>query len=127
MATQNVQDVTSAADRVKVALAIAIALGGVVAYYALPGQPLVVRLLAIVAGLVAGGAVAWFSEPGRRFLAFVKDSWNETKRVVWPDKKETWTMTLYVFLFVVVMAIFLWLVDKSLEWILYDLVLGWRG
>ena len=77
MATQNVQDVTSAADRVKVALAIAIALGGVVAYYALPGQPLVVRLLAIVAGLVAGGAVAWFSEPGRRFLAFVKDSWNE--------------------------------------------------
>jgi preprotein translocase subunit SecE len=57
----------------------------------------------------------------------VKDSWNETKRVVWPDKKETWTITLYVFLFVVVMAIFLWLVDKSLEWILYDLVLGWRG
>jgi preprotein translocase subunit SecE len=126
MATQNVQDVTSAADRVKVALAIAIALGGVVAYYVLSAQPLVVRILAIVAGLVAGGAVAWFSEPGRRFLAFVKDSWSETKRVVWPDKKETWTITLYVFLFVVVMALFLWLVDKSLEWILYDLVLGWR-
>ena len=25
-----------------------------------------------------------------------------------------------------VMAIFLWLVDKGLEWVLYDLVLGWR-
>jgi preprotein translocase subunit SecE len=31
-----------------------------------------------------------------------------------------------VFAFVVVMAFFLWLTDKSLEWVLYDLILGWR-
>jgi preprotein translocase subunit SecE len=67
------------------------------------------------------------SEPGRRFLAFGKESWSEVKRVVWPTKKETWTITLYVFLFVVVMALFLWLVDKGLEWALYDLVLGWKN
>jgi len=35
-------------------------------------------------------------------------------------------MTLYVFGFVVVMAIFLWLTDKTLEWVLYDLILGWK-
>jgi preprotein translocase, secE subunit len=28
-------------------------------------------------------------------------------------------------LFVVVMAIFLWLVDSGLQFVLYDLVLGW--
>ncbi|MCV4784395.1 preprotein translocase subunit SecE, partial [Escherichia coli] len=28
--------------------------------------------------------------------------------------------------FVVVMAVFLWLTDKSLEWVLYDLILGWK-
>ena len=127
MATQNVQDVTSAADRLKLALAIAIVVAGVIGYYLLAQQPMVLRILAIVGGLVLGGVVAWFSEPGRRFLAFGKESWTETKRVVWPTRKETWTITLYVFLFVVVMALFLWLVDKGLEWTLYDLVLGWKN
>ncbi len=128
MATQqNVEDVTSAADRLKLALAVAVVIAGVVGFYALAQQPMVVRILSVIGGLVLGGVIAWFSEPGRRMLAFGKESWSETKRVVWPSKKETWTMTLYVFAFVFVMALFLWLVDKGLEWILYDLVLGWRS
>ena len=125
MATQNVQTVTSAADRLKLVLAVAIVLAGVVGYYLLAQQPTVLRILAILGGLALGGVVAWTSEPGRRFLAFGKESWTETKRVVWPTRKETWTITLYVFLFVVVMALFLWLVDKGLQYALYDLVLGW--
>jgi preprotein translocase subunit SecE len=24
------------------------------------------------------------------------------------------------------MALFLWLTDKTLEWVLYDLILGWK-
>ncbi len=127
MATQNVQDVTSAADRFKLVLAIAIIVAGVIGYYMLAQQPMVVRILSIIGGLVLGGVVAWFSEPGRRFLAFGKEAWSETKRVVWPTKKETWTITLYVFLFVVVMALFLWLVDTGLQYALYDLVLGWKN
>ena len=126
MATQQIEDVSSGADRVKVALAVAIAVAGLIGYYALADYPLVVRILSVIGGLLLGGFVAWSSHPGRRFLSFAKDSWTETKRVVWPTKKETWTITLYVFLFVFVMALFLWLVDKSLEWVLYDLVLGWR-
>jgi preprotein translocase subunit SecE len=31
-----------------------------------------------------------------------------------------------VFAFVVVMALFLWVSDKVLEWVLYDLIMGWR-
>ena len=27
---------------------------------------------------------------------------------------------------IVVMALFLWFTDKTLEWVLYDLILGWR-
>ncbi len=128
MATQqNVQDVTSAGDRLKLAAAIAIVVAGVVGYYVMSTQPMVLRILVLLGGLALGGVVAWFSEPGRRFLAFGKESWSEVKRVVWPTKKETWTITLYVFLFVVVMALFLWLVDKGLEWTLYDLVLGWKN
>ena len=64
--------------------------------------------------------------PGQRFFAFARDSWNETRRVVWPTRTETTQMTLIVFGFVLAMAVFLWLVDKSLEWVLYDLILGWK-
>jgi len=31
-----------------------------------------------------------------------------------------------VFVFVLLMAVFLWLTDKTLEWLLYDLILGWK-
>ena len=50
----------------------------------------------------------------------------EVRKVVWPTRKEAMQMTGYVFAFVVVMALFLWLTDKSLEWVLYDLILGWK-
>jgi len=126
MSNQAVETVTSGADRAKVVLAIAAVVAGVVGFYLLAQQPTIVRLGAVIAGLLVGGAIAWFSGPGQRFFAFAKDSWGETRRVVWPTRKETTQVTLTVFAFVVVMAIFLWLVDKGLEWVLYDLILGWK-
>ena len=112
------------ADKLKFALALLAA--GVVGFYLLSEQPLVLRVLSVLVGLGAGIAVASISEPGRRFIGFARESITETKKVVWPSRKETTQTTGLVFAFVVVMAIFLWLTDKSLEWILYDLVLGWK-
>lgn len=126
MSNQNIETVTSGADRVKVGLAVLAAAAGIVGYYMLGQQPLVLRLASILVGGAAGAAIAWSSGPGQRFFAFARESWSETKRVVWPERKETWMVTAYVFAFVVVMSIFLWVVDKSLEWVLYDLVLGWK-
>jgi len=126
MANQKIEDVTSAADRVKAVLAVAAVVAGLVGYYMLSQQPAIARVGSVLAGLVAGAAIAWFSGPGQRFFAFARDSWTETRRVVWPDRKETTQMTLIVFGFVLAMAVFLWLVDKSLEWVLYDLILGWK-
>ena len=103
------------------------ALAGLIGFYALSQQPMIARIGALFGGVLAGAAIASMSGPGQRFFAFSKDSWNETRRVVWPDRKETTQVTLIVFAFVVVMAILLWLVDKSLEWALYDLILGWKG
>ena len=125
MSNQQVETVSSGADRAKVALAVLAVAAGIVGWYMLAQQPLVVRLASILVGVAAGAAIAWFSGPGQRFLAFAKDAWSETKRVVWPERKETWMVTAYVFAFVVVMALFLWVVDKSLEWVLYDLM-GWK-
>ncbi len=126
MAAQHkVEDVTSGGDRVKLILAILVVVAGVVGFYLLRDQALIFRVLSVIGGLVLGGLIAWTSTQGRRLLVFLRESWQETRRVVWPTKKETWSVTLYVFLFVVVMAIFLWLVDSGLQFVLYDLVLGW--
>jgi len=114
------------ADKLKFALALALVAAGVVGFYLLAEQALVLRVLSVLAGVAAGAAVAWQSEPGRRFAAFARESITETKKVVWPSRKETVQTTGMVFAFVVIMAIFLWVTDKSLEWVLYDLILGWK-
>lgn len=126
MANANAEIVTTGIDRVKAGLAIALVIAGIAGFYALAQQPTVVRLGSILAGVLAGGVVAWFSAPGQRFFSFAKESWSETRRVVWPSRKETTQMTIAVFAFVAIMAVFLWLVDKSIEYALYDLILGWK-
>jgi preprotein translocase subunit SecE len=117
---------TSLADKVKLALAVVLVGAGIWAYYWLAERAMVLRLLAVAAGMAAGAATAWFSEPGRQFMVFALESWAEVKKVVWPTRKETIQTTAAVFAFVVVMAIFLWISDKTLEWVLYDLLLGWK-
>jgi preprotein translocase subunit SecE len=126
MNTQDVQTVTSKADIALVVLAVGAVLGGVLGFSLLTEQPLLVRLGILLGGIVASVALAWFSQPGKEFLAFARDASDEARRVTWPSRKETFTTTGIVFAFVVVMAIFLFVVDKSLEWVLYDLLLGWR-
>lgn len=114
------------ADKLKLALALLLLGAGIAGFYALSEQALVVRVLSVLVGFGAAIAVAAQAEVGRRFIAFAREAINETKKVVWPTRKETVQSTGMVFAFVVVIAIFLWVTDKSLEWVLYDLVLGWK-
>ena len=113
-------------DKAKLATAVVLVAVGVWGYYWLADTALVLRILAVVAGLVAAGAVAWWSEPGKQFALFAGESVAEVKKVVWPTRKETMQTTAAVFAFVVVMALFLWMTDKVLEWLLYDLIMGWK-
>ncbi|MEO8316354.1 MAG: preprotein translocase subunit SecE [Pseudomonadota bacterium] len=129
MATQtspNVETVSTAADKAKLALAAALVVGAVVAFYLLGQQDLWLRVVALIVLLIIAAATFFTSEPGKQLIAYGKDSVREVKKVVWPTRKEALQMTGYVFAFVVVMALFLWLTDKTLEWLLYDLVLGWK-
>jgi len=126
MATPDVQTVQSGADKAKLAAAVGLLLAAFVAFYLLASQPALVRWAVLVLGLIAAVAVFAVSEPGRQLIAFGRDSWKEVKKVVWPARREAIQMTLYVFAFVFVMALFLWLTDKTLEWVFYDLILGWR-
>jgi preprotein translocase subunit SecE len=114
------------ADKLKLAAAVLLVVAGLAGYYLLSASATVIRVAGVLAGLAAGGAVAWFTAPGQQFFAFAREAVVETKKVVWPTRKESLQTTGVVFAFVIVMAVFLWISDKSLEYLLYDLILGWK-
>ncbi|MFN9104344.1 MAG: preprotein translocase subunit SecE [Betaproteobacteria bacterium] len=127
MSTQpEVETVSTGADKAKLAGAAVLLVGSIGAFYALSGQSLWMRV-AVLLLLAAAVALFFVSENGKQLAAFGRDSVRETKKVVWPTRKEAMQMTGYVFAFVFVMALFLWLTDKTLEWVLYDLILRWRS
>jgi len=114
------------ADKIKLVVAALLLVAGIAGFYYFGDSAMIVRLAAIAAGAGAGVAVAWFTAPGQQFLAFAGDAATEVKKVVWPSRKESLQTAGIVFAFVVVMAAFLWVSDKTLEFLLYDLILGWK-
>ena len=126
MATSEVQTVNAAGDKMRLALAGSLVIAALVAFYMLSKQGALVQWVGLLAGLAAALVVFFTSESGRQLIAFGRDAVREVKKVVWPERKEAMQITAYVFAFVVVMALFLWLTDKTLEWVFYDLILGWK-
>ena len=121
-----VETVTSSADKAKLAVAVLLLAAALVAYYGLAKQGAMAQWGALIVLLLASVGAFFASEHGKALIAYGRDSVREVKKVVWPTRKEATQMTGYVFAFVVVMALFLWLTDKTLEWALYDLILGWK-
>ena len=126
MATSEVQTVGSTADKLKLGLAIALVVASLAAFYMLSQHGALAQWGALIAGLVVAVVVFLISDTGKQFVSFGQDAVREVKKVVWPERKEAIQITAYVFVFVVVMALFLWLTDKTLEWVFYDLILGWK-
>ena len=71
------------------------------------------RVLAVLAGIARGSGGGVVQRSRAQFAVFARESLGEVKRVVWPTRKETMQTTAAVFVFVVVMAMFLWVSDKS--------------
>ena len=126
MATSQVETVTTGADKAKLFAAVVVVVAAVAGFYALSKHGPLVQWGALLLGLVLAVALVLVSEYGRQFIGFSRDASREVKKVVWPTRKESLQMTGYVFAFVVLMALFLWFTDKTLEWVLYDLILGWK-
>ncbi len=127
MSNTQIETVTTNADKAKLATAGLLVVGGVVAFYLLGKQDLWMRVAALLVLIAAGVAVFFTSAQGQELISFGQDSVKELRKVVWPARPEAMQMTAYVFAFVVVMALFLWLTDKTLEWVIYGLILGWKS
>ena len=126
MSTAQIETVTSTADKAKLAAAAALVVAALAAFYTLSALGALIQWGSLVVCLVLAVVVFFTSLQGRQLVGFAKDAWREVLKVVWPTRKEALQMTAYVFVFVLLMAVFLWLTDKTLEWLLYDLILGWK-
>jgi preprotein translocase subunit SecE len=126
MAIPEVETISTGADKAKLVVASVLIVAAVGVFYALAQQDLWMRVGALAILMLMGIAVFFTSEAGKQLVAYGQDSVREVRKVVWPTRKEALQMTGYVFAFVFVMALFLWITDKTLEWVLYDLVLGWK-
>lgn len=126
MASPQVETVGNGAEKLKLALAVGLVLAAFVAFYMLTKQGQLVQWGALLTCFAAAAAVFFTAETGKQLIAFGRDTVREVKKVAWPARKETMQMTAYVFGFVLIMAIFLWATDKTLEWLIFDLILGWK-
>jgi preprotein translocase subunit SecE len=105
-------------DKIQITVAVLLAIAGLAAFYVLSDKPMIARVGAMFGGFILAGIVGWFTEPGREFVQYTKESIEEAKKVVWPTRKETMQSTGMIFVFVFVMAMFLWAVDWGLTFIL---------
>lgn len=127
MSNTSIETVTSVTDKLKLGLAVLVIIAGIVGFSVLESKlPTVARVAIFVGSLALAALIAWMSEPGRRTIAFARESYNEVKRVVWPTRKETLQMTGIVFAFVAIMGLFLWVLDKLVQWLLFSVLLGWK-
>ncbi len=109
-------------DKLKIGLAALLVIAGLAGFYYFADTLAIWRVLSVLFGLAAGFVVFWTTVPGKQFAGYAHDSWDETRKVVWPTRKETIQTTALVFAFVLVMALFLWAVDASLLWIVKKLI-----
>ena len=126
MANPSVEVVDTSSDKLMLIAGVLLVVAGFVGFFWLNGQEWYVRGAALVVGIVAGVVVGLLSSPGKGFIAFSKDSYKEVRKVVWPTRKEASQTTLVVFGFVLVMAVLLWISDKSIEWVIFSVILGWK-
>jgi preprotein translocase subunit SecE len=101
-------------DKIKLGFALLLLVAGIAGFYYLSDSAMVLRVISVLAGIVLAVVVMWFTPQGRQFYAFSRESSEEARRVVWPSRKETLQTTGIVFAFVLLMAIFLWMVDAGL-------------
>ncbi|CAN1512297.1 preprotein translocase subunit SecE [Burkholderiaceae bacterium] len=107
-------------------LAVGIVIVVLVLYYILIDQSIWLRLAILFGGIALAVGIVAISPEGKRFIVYARESWYEVKKVVWPTRKEATQMTLVVFGFVLIMALFLWFADKLIEWLVFSVLLGWK-
>lgn len=95
-------------------LSIAMLCGSIGGYYYFDAQPVVVRTVGLLVGVVLALFVFTRSPRGAVIWDYVRGSRTEVRKMVWPTRQETLQTTLIVVVFVMIFSVFLWLLDLAL-------------
>lgn len=109
-------------DKVKLAIAILLVVGGIVGFYWFADQALLYRVLGLLAVFGVAVAIAITTELGKSVVAFGRSASMEMRKTVWPTRKETTQTTLIVVVFVTVLGVAIWIIDSLLRLIVTRLI-----
>ena len=110
-------------DWLKWLLVLALVTGGVVANSYYLDQPMLYRVLALVAIGILSFWISINTAKGNSLWVVIKEAQIEVRKVVWPTRQETNQMTLIVVALVLLTALILWGLDSLLGW-LASLIIG---
>ena len=110
-------------DLLKWLLVAVLVVVGVVGNQYYSAEPILYRVLVLLAIAAAAAFVGLQTAKGKAFFVLAKEARTEIRKVVWPTRQETTQTTLIVVAVVLVMALLLWGLDSLLGW-LVSLIVG---
>jgi preprotein translocase subunit SecE len=122
LSTGSESTAASPLDMVKWLMVLAIVGGGVFGNWYYQSEPLLYRVVALIALTVVAVLLAGQTRRGAATWELMKDSRSEIRRVVWPKREETVQTTVIVLVLVLIFAFILWLLDSGLSWIVKGLI-----
>jgi len=118
MATTQSESVVPVFDTVKQVLSVFILLLAIAAFYYFAEYRLLYRVLGLVFSGVVILSIMATTQIGRDVVAFMKESRQEVRKVIWPTRQETTQTTVMVFAMVFVVGLVLWLLDTFMFWVI---------
>jgi preprotein translocase subunit SecE len=109
-------------DKVKLAVAVLLVIGGIVGFYWYADQALLYRVLGLLVIFGVAVAVAVNTQVGASVVSFGRSASMEMRKTVWPTRKETTQTTLIVVVFVTILGLAIWIIDSILRWIVTALI-----
>ncbi len=109
-------------DTVKLFVAVALLIAGVMGFYYFTAESMLVRVLGLLAVVGVALGIAATTYKGRQLAGFMGNARTEVRKMVWPTRVETTQTTLIVIGIVILVGIFLWLMDTLLGWIVRQLI-----
>ncbi len=111
-----VENPSSPFDLVKMILAVAVLLGGIVSYYYFENESQLIRVAGVLLSVVLSIVLFMQTRMGKDLWDFIQGSKIEIRKVIWPNRQETMQTTVAVIGFTVIMGVFFWLLDMFLSW-----------
>jgi preprotein translocase subunit SecE len=118
----NIETQKSPLDYVKWVLVAAVVSVAVVGNAIYSDESLLYRVIAVLVLSAVAIGLSLTTEQGKRFSQFVRASWLEVKKVVWPTREETRQTTIIVIVAVLIVGIILYFLDMLFGWLVKLLI-----